>query len=248
MKKNILFIAYSFFSFFVNGQEVSEKDKFNLIMLAGLSTPLGNYSNKSISNANAGFAKTGYTGNISIQYHIFKNHYFVANISSHSNKFDGGSLANQLNAQTPNYLYTSTSNNWQTLSFLLGACDIYNLNKQKTLFLINRAFLGYANVHSPSIYITKAPIGTGVSSWTRQSDASAGSFAWSIDLGIKKRLQKNYSIFFLVNYFNTKPTFNNVTTTNSSGSISQYSFRQSISSLEFMGGVSFDFYYKKSKK
>jgi len=202
----------------------------------GGSLPIGSFGSKSFSNSNPGFAKPALTADFSYQYKLFKNHYIAASFNTRSNKFNNISYSDQLHSLNNSIIYSVRPDTWKIASFMIGACDLYNLDKKQSLLFFDRVLMGLSDVHSPAIFITEQPVGSNTSSWTSQESANANALSWMVDLGMQIKYRKRMSFFYLLRYSNIQPTFNNVSITNSSGATSTNSFKQNISLLEFQIG------------
>jgi len=101
----------------------AQTGKFTLAAGIGANQPVGVFGQKNITQANAGFAKTGLCANITATRMLAKTFGLTALLAVQDNGVDTKSIAHQVNAQTQDPAFTQqsvTSKHWQAAKLLAG--------------------------------------------------------------------------------------------------------------------------------
>lgn len=101
----------------------AQTSRFSLSANIGANQPVGAFSQKNITQADAGFAKTGLAGNVTATYMLGKIFGLTALLGAQDNSVNTKEIADQLKAQTGNPVFASsrvTSKHWQAAKLLAG--------------------------------------------------------------------------------------------------------------------------------
>ena len=185
MKKLLLWTAAWLFGFSTAGQDnksAPEKKSF-LAFSAGLSIPIVCYGSTDINNKNAGYAKIGFTLDLSYGYRFGKNLGVTGSAFYSSNKTD----KTVLDGAQGSYRYYGV---------VAGPLLTKNLSSKAGIDF--KYMAGFAHVIAPKLLRGGE---------TLLEKASANAFAWTAGVGLRYGLGDNTFFSFKVDHSQMKPQF-----------------------------------------
>lgn len=239
MKKEAIATILSVASFLLGSPLFSQDfEKEFFIINAGVSVPVGQFASTTYKGTyqnqpDAGYAKLGTAGNLAYHVKIKKNLYLSFKTGFTTNNFKSNAYQYNLSNYAGNgspfiYSYSVSATKWRNLNVSVGISNMYKLNKKNSLQLINSFYTGVCAVRTPDVAIKiKDANGLPVYPSTTQH-STASSFIWSIDLGLRYKVNPEINIIFLTSYQSTRPKFKNNPI---AGNV--YRFTQGMSVLNF---------------
>jgi hypothetical protein len=178
--KNVCLLLALIAWFQTSAQEKTRIETKGYIGLSlGPSFPLGNFADKNSDNNKAGYAKTGIGITLANFGYKFGKHLGIS-----------AALLSSVNSARSKDLPMQSPMPWSLFSFLVGGLYTKNIG---TSYFDGRCMVGYATISSPSYYFID---------WD-----SASSFSYMFGIGIRPRIGNRFSLNFTLDYFHTKPTF-----------------------------------------
>lgn len=168
----------------INAQDsnVVKKKNSYLAFSGGPSFPIGDFADKSISNDQAGLAKTGFNLNLQYAYIPKSRLGIAANLIYSKYSIDASELGSEAKAD-----------HWQYWGILAG--PIFDLANNPKLRFDLRATFGYANVNFP--VFSAGTIST--------NEVSGGAFASLFGGNLRYNLKGNAFLFTNIDYTYMKP-------------------------------------------
>jgi len=229
MKKTLITIIMALCLSYIFGQRGENKNGCISINM-GASVPIGEYALDE-DKSGAGYAKTGAIFDLTFTYKFTKKIGMALMVRGQANSFNEEEQLKSL--ADPNYIITLKSTPWTTSSYLIG---LYSEQKLvENLSLYSKVLLGLSNNTSPDLKLTVSDgIATG---WIKQKPATAMSFGYLINLGLKYDFSKRMALLFNVDYFDTYASFKDVETTYSNLPPSDFNFEQQITTINVSLGL-----------
>lgn len=230
MKKLITMAMALLISGALQAQEetVKKESKSYLVLHAGPSLPVGDFSSTNVANQQAGFAKTGYTINLNYGYQFQKN----AGITV-------GAFYNSYNTHGFAMSFLEGTSGAQTISLGMDHWKMYGISAgpmltfdvAKNIVADVKVMGGIANANSPKITYEGTVMAEG--DW---------SFTPAIQGGVQLRINTGGNVFVMANadYMYLKPKFT-YTYTNEASQVVNEDIRQKLSVVNLSAGIGFKF-------
>ncbi|MBL7745190.1 MAG: outer membrane beta-barrel protein [Chitinophagaceae bacterium] len=184
-------------------QAQGSKEKMNpksfLAFHAGPSLPMGDFHSKSFDNADAGFAKTGYTLNLSYGYQLMENFGLMASVFYNNNKLNNVAIQEQMEAAfdaEPGSLNGLKLDHWKWYGLTVGPALMKELAPD--LYLDIRVMTGIVNANTPAITFQGQKLVS--EDWGLGIPLQAG-----VDL--RAGISKKVFVFANIEYLYMKPKF-----------------------------------------
>jgi hypothetical protein len=246
--KKIIFtiIAISFFIFSVSTAQdkICKKghclkgDVGFISLSIGPSIPVGNFANKDIKNANAGFAKTGSKVGINAGFKLLENVNIGASLFYSVNSYDVSSLTQKLANDYPGTTWGTSGRSWDIYGGMVGLTYSYPF---KNRFVSDFKFQsGFMQSSIPEMVVT-----SNNNLKITEAKKSASSLVYLISVGGHYPLGRLLDIVGNLEYLGSSPSFSNISrvynlpTYNPPGivtSSSTTSYNQNISMLSLNFG------------
>jgi opacity protein-like surface antigen len=231
MKKLNLFLTLTFL---ILATVNAQNKNWNLGISIGSSFPLGNFASKDINNSKAGWAITGANFGLKFNYKLDKGYFGLsALLNSQFNPIDVDQMAKESENLYPDYSWKIDATSWKTNCILFGAFATLPISEKVNFE--PHGMIGLMISNSPEITST-AKIG-GNTSWGKQNETSASSFAYLVGVGFKYKLTNKLNLLGNLDYLGSKPEFLNVEITGSSGGRQTNTLTQNISNLNLSLGI-----------
>lgn len=232
----------------------------------GPSLPIGafgitNYNN---SKKEPGFAEIGYAIKLEAGFYLKKNLGLVISVGSQTNNFKYDKYAQIFNPTGSQELRiispggneggkSTGDSKWQLTHIMIGPLYSKKITKRLTLDL--NAKIGLISTTRPKIYMyymnNSSP---SLSVNVFLNDVNKQDLSYSLGANIRYAITKRIAFYLGVNYFHTSPTINNEvettvasSSTNSTRTITNYSTKFNLSSLNPTTGLVFMFKRKGNK-
>jgi hypothetical protein len=184
------------------GSIVKNETKSFLAFHAGPSFPVGDFgstnlinSNNTLSNRDAGFAKTGVNVNVTYGYKVLGNLGLTASAFYNSNKLDNAAIEKEMGLSEIG-ISGLKLDHWKWYGLTVGPMLTHNLTPNLTADL--RVMGGMANANTPKIVFESVQL-------VKEDWALAPVFQAGLDLRIG--VSSNMFLFTNVDYFYMKPKF-----------------------------------------
>jgi len=189
----------------------AQGDKGYLAFSIGPAFSAGDFSSVDLNNKYAGFATAGVMYDLSFAYKLGGNLGLIASLRREANGVDKEGILSELKKSVPQANWTVESKNWVTGSFLLGGYGSFPFGANGNSSFDLRAMLGFVSASLPELSIT----GTYgfASAYTVQQPKKAGSLGLLLGAGFKFNLGSGICLLTGIDYFSTRPEFDNVETT-----------------------------------
>jgi hypothetical protein len=234
MNKLINITAYLLF-FTFNIQLVhAQNSKGTIGILVGPSIPVGDFGSKNYDNGFAGFAVTGATFEIAVDYKLGKGNWGVAaTMRGQANSHDFMAYQNELENHYGGVNWFVESDVWTVGGIMLGAFRDFPIDK--SISFKPRFLVGFPSASSPNI--TTTAYGSGNSNWVRSNKAYSRNFGYLLGLGFKFDMSKKLSILANADNFGTLQEFRQVEILNSDGMRSYDTYLQPMNSINLSIGL-----------
>jgi len=167
-----------------------EHFKFYLGVSYGTSFTLGNFADKDVANADAGFAENGSKVDLFGGYYLNEKFTLVGVLRYQVYDTDISNIVTDYNAQNPGVSLTAESENWQTFYCLVGAA--YKVKISRKFAFYPRAALGPLVVSSPEVNGVVTG-GNDSNVLTRSAETGVG-LGFEIGIGLRTNLGKRFTL------------------------------------------------------
>lgn len=211
------------------------QDKGYISLSYRVNVPTGDFGSSDITNAGAGFAEVGSGGNLCFAYLLGKNYGISALTRGTTNPLNASTILELFSV----YGVTSVSySDWTSGAYMVGGYGSFPLST--TINFEVKPMIGILSINSPhTIYEGENGL------WIEQVSASASSFAFLLDAGLRFNVSKRICLLADMDYFYSSPDFTTSTYYQSNSVSPSYSttkFTQHVGGFDFMGGVGWRFY------
>lgn len=215
------------------GKKETATPKSFIVFHAGPSIPAGDFSSKSLTNTDAGFAKTGYNLNLNYGYKFIENLGLTASVFYNNNKLNNATIREELEKEfdlSAGELSGLKLDHWKWYGITAGPMLMHNFTPNLAVDL--RVMGGIANANTPKIVFEGKEL-------VNEDWAVAPVFQTGIDL----RIGLGTNIFFIINmdYLYMKPEFKMINRDFNSEVISTETVRQKMSVINLTGGFGIRF-------
>ncbi|MFY8019720.1 MAG: hypothetical protein ACOVP1_00930 [Bacteroidia bacterium] len=221
------------FAFPSQAQYATKKWGFSI----GCSIPTGRYGSMDIKQDYSGWARYG--GNLNIFYsHQFanKNYGLIGLAHAEINPIASQDVANEYWIVFPYYNWTVESGSIKRGGLMFGAFNQIKVNRE--IQIIPRMTLGWMAVYIPEI--TTSALGNGQYLWVKQKSLIANSPSVNLGVGANFNMTSESSFFINLDYHYSKPTLNNLESTDFQGNKSTRSLPQPIANFNLNMGLAFE--------
>ena len=232
MKKLLILVTALLVCGAIQAQGSKEKisTKSFLAFHAGPSLAVGDFNSKNYDNADAGFAKTGFTLNLSYGYQLEENFGLMASVIYNNSKLDNVAIQKAMEAAleaSPGSLNGLKLDHWQWYGLTVGPALMQKLASD--FYVDIRVMTGIVNANSPAIKYQGQTLVS--EDWSIGVPLQAGA---DLRIGIGK----NAFLFANVDYLYMKPKFNE---NYNLGEIASETIKQKISVVNLTGGLGIRF-------
>ena len=212
----------------------SQEQKGTVGILIGPSIPVGDFGSKDYDNVFAGYALTGATFEIAVDYKLGKSNWGVAAaMRGQANSHDFIGYENELENRYGGVNWIVESDVWTLGGIMLGAFRDFPIDK--SISFKPRFLVGFPSASSPNI--TTTAYGFGNSNWVRSNKAYSRNFGYLLGLGFKFDVSKKLSILANADNFGTLQEFRQVEIMNSDGMRSFDTYLQPMNSINLTIGL-----------
>lgn len=235
IKRNSLILLLNFLGGFIFAQETTTapevKNKKGCAAISiGMGFPMSSFASKNIADSTAGYANPGLHINVSGSY-LFTKHIGVTVIGlSASYPFDLNPALAKFYANGNATIVENTK--WEMKGALGG---LYMESGSSSVVLTFRGLLGVISAKSPANTLESISI-----SW-EQTSVSATDIGASFGIGTNIRLSKMLNLVANIDYFITKPQFENVEVFINGAHDGYYTVEKQMNSLTVTAGLGISF-------
>jgi hypothetical protein len=237
MKKNVMLTSILILLASIVFGQITEDRKGYIGISVGPAIPVGSFASKNTDNSKAGFASTGAIFDVSFAYKLKKNIGLAALLRGQYNPVNVQPLADKMNGQISGASAYTNGDGWSSGGVMAGLYSAHPLNHKATFILELKTLAGFMNTTSPQIDMTiSSPEGSG---WVKQHSATATSFAYLFNAGLRFNTGKRIAFTLNADYSDYMPNFKNVQMTSSAGSQESNNMTQGIQTINISAGIAF---------
>ena len=237
MKKNTILTTLMVLLVSIGFGQITEDSKGYISISAGPAIPIGGFAGKNINGSNIGLANTGALFDVGFAYKLKKNIGLAALLRGQYNPVNVQPMADGMNSQISGARAYVNGGGWSSGGVMAGLYSAYPLNHNATFILELKTLAGFMNTTSPQIDMTiSSPEG---SAWLKQHSATATSFAYLINAGLRFNTGKRIAFILNADYSDYTPNFKNVQMTTSIGTQQSNSMKQDIQTININAGIAF---------
>lgn len=237
MKKNVMLTSILILLASIVFGQITEDRKGYIGISVGPAIPVGSFASRNTDNSKAGFASTGAIFDVSFAYKLKKNIGLAALLRGQYNPVNVQPLADKMNSQISGASAYTNGNGWSSGGVMAGLYSAHPLNHKATFILELKTLAGFMNTTSPQIDMTiSSPEGSG---WVKQHSATATSFAYLFNAGLRFNTGKRIAFTLNADYSDYMLNFKNVQMTSSAGTQESNNMTQDIHTINISAGIVF---------
>jgi len=215
------------------------QDKGCIGLAIGVSTPVGDYASKDVSNYFREEATQGWAFNVLFTYMPEKNFGICASLFFQEHRVDDKATEDQWNKRDPSYRYSLDADSWSQQGFVGGPKVVFNLFKE-LLYLEAKANIGFLRATSPRFTVSIQDLsyfGPGSSAKQIQESGSGIGFCYILGTGLKYNISNKWCFLLNADYLSSKVDIQNIPVSYSYQRSSTYSFEGDFQTINITLGI-----------